>query len=226
MPSVTVRDHHFLPIAFLFVALMSVWTCSPAQVDEHGRNNLRLHWVKSSETDLTTAFFGDYAASPESNYAIAADYGRRYSDTLFSLPIEMTWNVGAQWLNERGYQPDAWGVTAYIKAHYTWRLPLTQKHIRFGLGEGLSYVTRVPMSEERDFQKKGEAIHSEKLMNYVEWTVDVPLRQFESMAPLFRGSIKEVYLGALVWHRSSVFGTFAETKGGVNFMGFGFEARY
>ena len=226
MSRVTAHTQRSLPIAFLFVALSLMWTCSHAQDYEQGKNNLRVHWVKSSETDLTTAFFGDYDASPESNYGITVDYGRRYSDTLFTLPIEMTWNVGGQWLNERDYQPDAWGLTAYIKAHYTWRLPFTQKHVRFGLGEGLSYVTRVPLSEERDFQKKGEDIHSEKLLNYVEWTVDVPLRQFDSMAPLFRGSIKEIYVGALVWHRSSVFGTFAETKGGVNFMGFGFEARY
>jgi hypothetical protein len=131
-----------------------------------------------------------------------------------------------QFLNERGYQPNSWGATAYIKAHYSWQLPLSQKRVRFGLGEGLSYVTRIPQSEQRDFTKKGPDVSSEKLMNYVEWTVDVPLRQFESMAPLFRGSIKEVYVGALVWHRSSVFGLFAETKGGINYMGFGFEARY
>lgn len=209
----------------LFASMLGlVWTQAHADDDEQAKNNLRLHWIKSSETDLTTAIFGDYAASPESDYAFAVDYGRRYSDTLFTLPIEMTWNVGAQYFNERGYQPDAWGVTAYIKAHYSWRIPMTQKHVRFGLGEGLSYATRIPMAEQRDFAKKG--VESEKLLNYVEWTVDVPLKQFDAMAPLFRGAIKEAYIGALVWHRSSIFGTLAETKGGVNFMGVGFEARY
>jgi hypothetical protein len=227
MSRATEHSNRSLPLCFLFLALSLMWTASHARDDlEAGKSNFRLHWAKSSETDLTTAFFGDYAASPESSYLIAADYGRRYSDTLFTLPIEMTWNVGAQWVNERGLQPDPWGVTAYIKAHYSWRLPFTRKHVRLGLGEGLSYLTRVPLSEERDFQKKGPDIHSEKLLNYVEWTVDVPLRQFDAMAPLFRGSIKEIYVGALVWHRSSIFGTFAETKGGINYMGFGFEARY
>jgi hypothetical protein len=226
MPRAIAHSHKSLQILFLFGVLSLMWTCSHAQVEDQGKNNLRLHWAKSSETDLTTAFFGDYNASRESNYAMVADYGRRYSDTLFTLPIEMTANVGVQWFNERGLQPDGWGVTAYIKAHYSWRLPFTQKHVRFGLGEGLSYVTRIPLSEQRDFTKKGADITSEKLLNYVEWTIDVPLSQFDAFAPLFRGSIKEVYVGALVWHRSSVFGTFAETKGGVNFMGFGFEARY
>jgi hypothetical protein len=224
MSRATAHSDKTLPIFALFLALMLSWTCSNAEDFDEGKSNWRLHWVKSSETDLATVVVGDYDPSPESNYAISVDWGRRFSDTLFTLPIEMTANVGAQYFDERGIQPDAWGATAYIKAHYTWRLPFTQKHIRFGLGEGLSYVTRVPMSEQRDFEKKG--VESERLMNYVEWTMDVPLRQFEVMEPLFRGGIKEAYVGYMVWHRSSVFGLFADDKGGVNFMGFGFEARY
>ena len=35
------------------------------------------------------------------------------------------------------------------------------------------------MSEVRDFAKKGA--ESEKLMNYLEWSIDVPLRQFEGL---------------------------------------------
>jgi hypothetical protein len=213
-----------LPLLALFAGLMLLWTCVHAEETEVGKTNLRLHWAKSSETDLATVVVGDYAPSPESNYVISADWGRRFSDTLFTLPIEMTWNLGVQYFAERDHQPDAWGGTAYIKAHYNWRLPFTEMHIRLGLGEGLSYVTRIPMSEQRDFAKKG--VESEKLMNYVEWTMDLPLRQFEVMEPLFRGGIKEAYFGYMVWHRSSVFGLFAEEKGGVNFMGFGFEARY
>jgi hypothetical protein len=224
MSRATAPSEKTLPIFVLFTALMLLWTCAHAQDADEGKTNLRLHWAKSSETDLATVVVGDYAPSPESNYVISADWGRRFSDTLFTLPIEMTWNLGVQYFAERDYQPDAWGGTAYIKAHYNWRLPFTQMHIRLGLGEGLSYVTRIPMSEQRDFATKG--VESEKLMNYVEWTMDLPLRQFEVMEPLFRGGIKEAYFGYMVWHRSSVFGLFADEKGGVNFMGFGFEARY
>ena len=46
------------------------------------------------------------------------------------------------------------------------------------------------------------------------------------LEPLFRGGIEDMSVGFIVWHRSSVFGVFADTKGGVNFMGFGFEARF
>ncbi len=224
MSRMTARTAYVSNALALF-ALLFAWTCGNAQDFDEGKSNLRLAWLKSSETDLVTAAFGDYDASPESNYAISADWGHRFSDTLFTLPIEMTANLGVQYFAERGYQPDAWGATAYIKAHYSWRLPLTEKYVRFGIGEGLSYVTRIPMSEQRDFAKKNS--ESNRLLNYVEWTIDLPLRQFNWAAPMFEGGgLKELYLSYKVWHRSSVFGLFADEKGGVNFMGFGFEARY
>lgn len=191
---------------------------------KEGETNVRVQWVKSSETDLATVTLGDFDGSPESNYAIAGSWGKRYSDTLFGLPFPMTANIGVQYFNERGYQSDGLGVNAYIKAHYDLRLPLTQKHVRLGLGEGLSYVTHIPMSEKRDFAKKG--VDSVKTMNYLEWTIDVPMRQFESMDNLLRGHLDELYFGFIVWHRSTVFGLFGEASGGVNFMGFGLEAQF
>jgi hypothetical protein len=195
--------------------------------DEKAHSRLRLHFSKSSESDLVTVVVGDFQASPESNYLIGATWGQDLSDTLFGLPFPMTWHVGVQYLAERGYQPDGWGATTFIKANYRMRVPWTQKHIDLGLGEGLSYVNRIPMSEQRDFAKKGPEVHSEKLMNYLEWTIDLPLRQFDAMEPLFRsGGLEDMSVGFIVWHRSSVFGVFAEEKGGVNFMGFGVEARF
>lgn len=193
---------------------------------EGGRDNVRLSWGHASETDLTTAIYGDYEASQEGEYMIAGSWGRQLSPTLFGWPIELTGNVGLQWVNSHGLQDDGYGINAYIKAHYSWRLPWTQKHVRFGLGEGLSYLSEIPLAEQRDFLKKGEDITSEKLMNYVEWTIDVPLRQFSAFDGLISREIDEVYVGFFIFHRSSVFGLFAETKGGINFMGFGFEARY
>jgi hypothetical protein len=208
----------------LTVALIGAFIHHAAQAETPDQS-LRVFFAKSSETDLVTVVVGDYDASPESNYIIGANYGHHLSDTLFGLPFPMTWNVGVQYLNERGYQDDGYGATAFIKANYDWRLPFTQKTIRLGLGEGLSYVSRIPMSEQRDFAKK--QAESAKLMNYLEWTIDVPLRQFAAFEPLMHdGGIEELSVGFVVWHRSSVFGIFSETKGGVNFMGFGVQAHF
>jgi hypothetical protein len=198
---------------------------TPSFAETETQDSLRMYWSKSSETDLVTGFAGDFKASRESSYLIGTNWGRKFSDTLFGLPLPMTANVGLQYINERGHQPDVYGVTTFIKAHYDLRVPFTQKNVRLGLGEGLSYVSRIPMSEQRDFARKHGA-ESEKFMNYLEWTVDLPLRQFPAMDNLIQGRFEELNLGFIVWHRSSIFGTFSETKGGVNYMGFGLEARF
>lgn len=210
--------------SFAAIALTAALASPLAHAE--GEESLRVHWNKSSETDFGTVVIGDYNASPESNYLVGATYGYQFSDTMFSWPLEMTANVGVQWLDERGYQQDGYGFTTYIKAHYRWELPWTDKQVRLGLGEGLSYVTRIPESEARDFAKKNGA-ESAKLMNYLEWTIDVPLRQFQPLQGLFQGgAIEDASLGFMVWHRSSVFGMFSEAGGGINFMGFSFEARF
>jgi hypothetical protein len=210
--------------SFAAIALTAALASPLAHAE--GEKSLRVHWNKSSETDFGTVVIGDYDASPESNYLVGATYGYQFSDTMFSWPLEMTANVGVQWLDERGYQQDGYGLTSYIKAHYRWELPWTDKQVRLGLGEGLSYVSRIPESEARDFAKKNGA-ESSKLMNYLEWTIDVPLRQFQPLQGLFQGgAIEDASLGFMVWHRSSVFGLFSETGGGINFMGFSFEARF
>ncbi|MGH8177401.1 MAG: hypothetical protein ACREV5_14160 [Steroidobacter sp.] len=188
------------------------------------KDSLRLSFAKSSETDLATVVVGDYNASKESNYLIDATWGRHLSDTSFGLPFPVTANVGVQYLAERGYQEDGVGATAFIKAHYDWKLPFTNKYVRLGLGEGLSYTSRIPMSEQRDFAKKG--VESNKLMNYLEWTIDLPLGQFTEATAAKPEGIEDISVGFIVWHRSSVFGLFADSGGGVNFMGFGFQARY
>jgi hypothetical protein len=188
------------------------------------KDSLRLYYARASDTDFVTVVAGDYSASKESDRIMGLSWGHEVGQHLFGMPIRMTANVGLQYIDEQGLQPDGYGVTSFIKANYSWRLPWTTKRVQLGLGEGLSYVTRIPKSEERDFAKKN--VDSNKLMNYLEWTIDVPLSQFESLRPLFHGPIKEINTGFMVWHRSSVFGLFAETKGGINFMGFSVEAKY
>ncbi len=208
---------------FLFTCVLAAGL---AQLPSHaeGDSTLRVHYSRSSETDLATVVVGDYQASQEANYLIGAAWGRPLSDTLFGLPFPMTAHLGVQYFNERGYQSDGLGATAFIKANYAWRVPWTAKRIHLGLGEGFSYVSRIPMSEQRDFAKKG--VESKKLMNYLEWTIDLPLRQFASMNSLLSERVEDVSVGFIVWHRSSIFGLMAESGGGVNFMGFGIQARY
>jgi hypothetical protein len=210
------------------LGLLSVALSLPSQAAETSgppKTRLRVDWAKASETDFVTVVVGDYQSSPENNYLMNVSWGRQYSDTLFGLPIPMSANVGFQYFDEREFQQDAYGITGYIKAQYDWEVPFTDLRLRLGLGEGLSYVSRIPMSEKRDFAKKDA--DSRHLLNYLEWTVDVPLEQFASLQGMFQqGAIESMSVGFTVWHRSSVFGLMGTEQGGINFMGFGVEARF
>ena len=74
--------------------------------DHDGHNRLRVHFSKSSETDLVTVVVGDFQRSPENNWLIGATWGHDLSDTLFGLPFPMTWHLGVQYFDEQGYQQD------------------------------------------------------------------------------------------------------------------------
>lgn len=213
-------------ISFALIGLL-LSACAFAQSTadtNQSKDSLRLYYGRASDTDFVTVVVGDYNASRESDRLTGLNWGHQVGEHLLGKPIRMTANVGLQYLDERGLQPDGYGVTGFIKAQYMWRLPATNKRVQLGLGEGLSYVTRIPKAEQRDFAHKN--VESNKLMNYMEWTVDVPLSQFESLRSMFHGPIKEINTGFMVWHRSSVFGLFADTKGGINYMGFSVEAKY
>jgi hypothetical protein len=184
---------------------------------------LRVLHARSSESDFSTAIAGDFAGSKESNYLVGLTWGRMLNERVFGWPVALSGNVGVQRLFERGYQDNGWGGTAFVKLHYDWKLPLTEKTLRLGFGEGLSYVTEIPMSEQRDFATKG--VESNRLMNYLEWTVDLPLRQFSALSPS-DAIIRDISVGFTVWHRSSVFGLFADARGGINYLGFNVEMRY
>jgi hypothetical protein len=216
------RHRLFLTIVCTFLSA-SAFAESTADTSQ-SKDSLRLYYGRASDTDFVTVVVGDYNASRESDRLTGLNWGHEVGQHLLGMPIRMTANLGVQYLDERGLQPDGYGITSFIKAQYLWRLPGTTKRVQLGLGEGLSYVTRIPKSEQRDFAHKN--VESNKLMNYMEWTVDVPLSQFESLRPLLLGPIKEINTGFMVWHRSSVFGLFAETKGGINYMGFSVEAKY
>ena len=180
-------------------ALLCGGVAQAQDATEHdGHNRLRVHFSKSSETDLVTVVVGDFQRSPENNYLVGATWGHDLSDTLFGLPFPMTWHVGVQYFDERGLPARTrWGATTFVKANYRMRVPWTQKHIDLGLGEGLSYVDRIPMSEQRDFAKKGPDVHSEKLMNYLEWTIDLPLRQFDVARAAVPGRRHRGHVGRL-----------------------------
>jgi len=97
-----------------------------------------------------------------------------------------------------------------IKAYYNIHWPV---HWRFGLAEGISYIEDVSNIEQREMDRKG--YRSSQLMNYIDITADFSLGDTFN-AP----SIKDLFFGIGVHHRSSIFessSAFGRIKGGSNY---------
>jgi MipA family protein len=97
-----------------------------------------------------------------------------------------------------------------IKAYYNMYWPV---HWRFGLAEGLSYIETVSNIEQREMDKKG--YRSSRFMNYIDVTVDFSLGDTFGF-----DALNEIYLGAGIHHRSSIFessSAFGRVKGGSNY---------
>jgi outer membrane protein len=97
-----------------------------------------------------------------------------------------------------------------IKAYYNFQWPL---HWRLGFAEGISYIETVANIEQREMDRKG--YRSSQLMNYLDFTADFSLGKTFNNA-----SIRDLYLGVGVHHRSSIFessSAFGRIKGGSNY---------
>lgn len=174
----------------------------------------------ASESDFGPALAFYYERPDQRTSVASLGVGRRVGNTLLGWPAEVVVYGGIQHYGERDFQPDAIGGTVYIKAYQQFRIGKRQFPLRIGLGEGLSYASRIPIVEVEDFLPDTSA----KLTNYLEWTFQTSLNHLLGHSGRrFSSGIKDIYIGYSVFHRSTVFGLFASKGGGVNYMGFGVE---
>ena len=177
--------------------------------------------ASSSETDFHDAVSTfDFERSEEHSYLGALSIGKKISDYFLVWPFEVVAYASLQHFNERRYQANAWGVTWYAKAYHSFNISFTDFPVRLGFGHGLSYVSRIPASEARDFLPH----QSEKLIYYMDYSLQTSLRHLIGYGekPL-SSTIDDVYFGYSVWHRSTVFGLLGESTGGINYQGFSVE---
>lgn len=139
-------------------------------------------------------------------------FGRPFVTRLNDWPLDLVGYAGVLRRNERGHQPDAWQVDAYMKAFY-YGFPWSERvTTRIGFGFGLSYAERVPFTERESLVERGR--NTSKLLNYLDPTIDI------NLADLFRMR-RDLYLGVGVSHRSGIFGTsqmLGTVDGGSNFI--------
>jgi MipA family protein len=157
---------------------------------------------------------GDFELSPERTGVASIEVGRMLDERFNDWPVDI-WVKGAymRYL-DKGIQPDGNGIALYLKGFY-YGFPWS-KYVktRFGMGQGLSWVDRVPALEQRDIEKKNP--NTSHLLCALDVSVDVSVGDIVRYKPL-----QETYFGVAVIHRSGIFGSadmFNDVDGGSNYI--------
>ena len=106
---------------------------------------------------------------------------------------------------------------AYISARGKGYSPWSKEEIfRWSFGFGMSYADKVPIAEQRKQSGEGAFGNTSHFLNYLEMTVDFPLRRISKANWLQR-----CYAGLAIVHRSGIFGTsdfLGDVSGGADWL--------
>nr|WP_283164178.1 MipA/OmpV family protein [Shewanella corallii] len=170
----------------------------------------RLSHGWATPSNLSYILTGDAEKDPYNNQMTSLFYGTRLSETLFGLPIELYFTPGVAWHYDSEVQGEIVEGVVAIKAFYTFELG---PRWRFGVAEGLSYVTNLTYIEKSELDEKG--YKPSKLLNYLDFSLEV------NLGDLFNSNTMHgIWLGYSIHHRSGIFetsSTFGRIKGGSNY---------
>lgn len=158
-----------------------------------------------SFAEIMTAQFGNYRDDLK---AYNIDGGYLLKKGLFGEPIDLYLRGGLTYYNETA-QDDVYGADIYIKAYYN--IDFWNNRVRFGVGEGASYTSRILEIEQLDAQKHND--NNSHYLNYIDVSFDFDLGKLIKYKALH-----ETYIGVLLKHRSGIFGLIHNVKhGGSNY---------
>ena len=171
---------------------------------------LRVSHGWATPSNIGEILSGDTVKDEHNNQLSSLFYGLPLTDELFNLPIDLYLTTGFAWHHKSQEQEAEQEYVLAIKAYYTIDWPVRW---RVGIAEGLSYVSDVTYIEKTEMEEKG--YHPSKLMNYIDFTLDVNLGDIFGAS-----SLSQTWLGYGIHHRSSIFESasqFGRIKGGSNY---------
>jgi outer membrane protein len=206
----------------LLVALMLLGSVVSAD-ESQKKYSFRVAYGYASEKDLGDILLtADFSKHPLDLSVVAIDAGYLLKSKLFDLPIDLYAKGGLSKFNEvsnfkvgtREYTgfSDTYEVLAYIKLLYN--LDFAGNRVRFGFGEGVSYVNDLLVAEVYDATDPttGAQDPTSRFLNYLDITVDFDIGRLVGVK-----SMEDVYVGYLLKHRSGVFGLYNGVHGGSNY---------
>lgn len=158
-----------------------------------------------SAADIATGSFGKYRDDLKA-YNIDAGY-LLFKDIL-EWPLDLYLKGGLAYYDESS-QSNTYGADVYFKFYYN--LDFWKNRVRIGLGEGISYTSRILEIERIDAENHND--NNSHFLNYIDFSIGFDIGKLIRYKELH-----ETYIGFLVKHRSGIFGTINNVRhGGSNY---------
>ncbi|GHA41397.1 MipA/OmpV family protein [Photobacterium aphoticum] len=174
------------------------------------RPYLRLAHGWATPSNIGDIFGGNMEDDPYNNQLTSVFYGHPLTDELFGIPLDIYLTPGFVWHWESEVQSSIQEYVIAIKAYYTFEWPVKW---RFGVAEGLSYVSGITHIEQAEMDEKG--YEPSQLLNYLDFSVDVNVGDL-----INQNSLDNLWVGYSLHHRSAIFESasqFGRIKGGSNY---------
>jgi len=170
--------------------------------------SVRLAYGKASQNDLGQIISGQLGSHPKDLSMVAFEGGYLLKEGLLDLPIDMYAKAGLSYFNENLHD-NVLETVIYIKAYYNF--DFLDNRVRFGFGEGGSYVNSVLETEHDEALQKND--NTSNYLNYLDISLDFDIGKLINYKPM-----DETYFGILLKHRSGIFGLIHDVKhGGSNY---------
>ena len=160
----------------------------------------------------------DYEKDPYNNQLTSVLYGHPLVKGWLLPAIDVYFTGGFAYHYENNQKDEdgnkvqdrALETIMALKAYYNFTWPVRW---RLGVAEGMSYISEVSYIEQSEMDRKN--YEGSKLMNYLDFTIDV------NLGDVFRSkSIDRLWAGYSMHHRSAIFqksSQFGRIKGGSNY---------
>ncbi|MEN4052568.1 MULTISPECIES: hypothetical protein [Sulfurimonas] len=178
------------------------------EAKETKKYSFRVAYGYASEKDLGDILFTlNFSRHPRDLSTVAVDGGYLLYEAIGDMPLELYAKGGLSYFYEDQFN-NTYEAIVYLKLIYN--LDFYENRVRFGFGEGVSYVNDKLESEV--IEARVENDKTSKFLNYLDITIDFDIGRVTGVKAL-----EDVYFGYLLKHRSGVFGLYNGVHGGSNY---------
>lgn len=172
--------------------------------------SVRMGYGKASSNNLGDIIIGNFGSYPYDLSVVNVDAGYLLTSNE-NATIYLRGGVSKY--NESAVSsPNTYEANIYVKGY--WNLDFLDNRIRFGLGEGASYTSRILYVEKKEAESLEDGNgNTSYFLNYLDVSIDLDLGRLVQYGPMHN-----TYIGWVLKHRSGIFGLInGVTKGGSNY---------